>query len=368
MLHLSIDHVAVPCDHRFARRHAPQQLDRVADGRERVAQLVRERRDEAVLLLVGLAQRLLLQPALRHVHRDAIRAQRPAFVVAFGAAEVRDPGHVAVGPQRAQLVLEAAALAHRAPARIEEAGAVLGVDQREDALARRHEALRRNVEHRVHAGRPPQDVGGDVEVERAHAAGVERELEPLALEAQARRERGVAVGFRTAGVRGRRHVRAGHGEATRPAAGAVDRPCAFETPRVAVAVDHVERHDACTGVVAAQERAMQRGFDRGAIVRSDTLQEDRSDDRKVRGLGWPVEARDRSESRAGLSAAVFQVDRDDRDVLWGSESQACLAASMLQARRIACPVRGFVSVTFSRARMRQSSTLRVNTARISVST
>jgi hypothetical protein len=48
--HLPIDDVAAPDHLRVALGGAAQHLDRIADRRERVAQLVRERRDEVVLL------------------------------------------------------------------------------------------------------------------------------------------------------------------------------------------------------------------------------------------------------------------------------------------------------------------------------
>ena len=67
---LALDHVAAPGPVGLGRAFAPEDRDRGADRRERVAQLVRQRGDELVLAAVGLAQRFLGGALLGHVHGD----------------------------------------------------------------------------------------------------------------------------------------------------------------------------------------------------------------------------------------------------------------------------------------------------------
>ena len=67
---------------------------------------MRERGDEVVLLLVGVAQDLLDVLALGDVHDDAEAAHRPARGVVFGLAAIAEPDLRAVGPPDAELVHE----------------------------------------------------------------------------------------------------------------------------------------------------------------------------------------------------------------------------------------------------------------------
>ena len=57
VLHLPLDHVARPGELRIGQRAPAHDLDRVADRRERIAQLVREHGEELVLVPVGFLQR-----------------------------------------------------------------------------------------------------------------------------------------------------------------------------------------------------------------------------------------------------------------------------------------------------------------------
>ena len=68
---LPAEHVERRREQRLGRRRELHELHRVRDRRERVAQLVRERRQELVLAPVGLAQRLLAADALGEVDADA---------------------------------------------------------------------------------------------------------------------------------------------------------------------------------------------------------------------------------------------------------------------------------------------------------
>ena len=104
---LPLHHVARLRQHRRVRRRRASRsdLERVADGRERVAQLVRERRQELVLAAVGLEQRLLRALELRDVVRAAdVADERPVGGHARHAGRVQ-PAVLAVaaragGPAR----------------------------------------------------------------------------------------------------------------------------------------------------------------------------------------------------------------------------------------------------------------------------
>ncbi len=126
---LPIDDVAAPDHLRVALGGAAQHLDRIADRRERVAQLVRERRDEVVLLAIGLAQRLLGVLALGDVHRDAEAAHRLAGGVVLDLAAVADPGRAAVGLQDAELEGERLVLRDRLGAALHEHRPVVRMHQ-----------------------------------------------------------------------------------------------------------------------------------------------------------------------------------------------------------------------------------------------
>ena len=57
MQRLPIDHVARPFQFRVLQRKARHDLDSVADRRQRIAQLVRQDREELVLVTVRFEQR-----------------------------------------------------------------------------------------------------------------------------------------------------------------------------------------------------------------------------------------------------------------------------------------------------------------------
>lgn len=78
MRHLALDHVAAALEQGIVAAARLQQPHRHADRRERVAQLVREDRQEFVLALVGLAQRGVAGQPLGDVLRDD-EARRSAF-------------------------------------------------------------------------------------------------------------------------------------------------------------------------------------------------------------------------------------------------------------------------------------------------
>jgi hypothetical protein len=144
--HLALDHATCPVDLGRAGLRRPEQGGGVADRRERVAQLVRERGDEAVLLAVGLAQRFLGFAPRRHVHRQALQPHQRAAVVELADAALVQPDDLAVRPARA-----VRRLVHRASRRkpldqllqprpvvrqqaLEETRARLGGERREDTL------------------------------------------------------------------------------------------------------------------------------------------------------------------------------------------------------------------------------------------
>ena len=70
---------------RLAAPVRAQQLHGVADGGQRVAQLVGQHRQELVLAPVGLAQRLFGLLALGDIHRHAEVAQRSAGALSYSA-------------------------------------------------------------------------------------------------------------------------------------------------------------------------------------------------------------------------------------------------------------------------------------------
>ena len=158
LLGLPADDAVAPGDLGIARLEMAQHVDGVADRRQRIAQLVRQGGDEVVLLLVGDAQDLLGLLALADVHDDAEGPHRPALLVVFGLAAVADPDVAAVGAADPELVEEGLALGDRLGASAREAVPIVGMEQVDDALARRHELGAVDAEQLVGLGRPPQRV------------------------------------------------------------------------------------------------------------------------------------------------------------------------------------------------------------------
>ncbi len=70
MIDLSLHDVAHACDGRIGNRCHAQDVQRVADRGERIAQFVRQRREKLVLSTVGIAQRLLDLVTLGDVTRE----------------------------------------------------------------------------------------------------------------------------------------------------------------------------------------------------------------------------------------------------------------------------------------------------------
>ena len=82
-------------------------LERVADRRQRIAQLVGEGGEELVLAAVGAAQRLLDRLAAGHVDDRAEHARRRVAVAVDRAVHL-DPVDAAVGPDHAALEMPVA--------------------------------------------------------------------------------------------------------------------------------------------------------------------------------------------------------------------------------------------------------------------
>ena len=190
---LPVDHVAAPGHTGIVERAPAQQAHGVPDRGQGIAQLVREHGDEVVLLAVGIAQCLLGRLAIADVRGDAEVPHRPAGVVVGGVAVMVDPSRPAVATDDAQLGGQRLSSLDRLGPLAQEAGAVVGVDERDHRLPRRREGRGIDAEDGIGLRRPPQGVAPHVEIERTHPAGLERECEPFPFDRQ------VLVGLSTLG-------------------------------------------------------------------------------------------------------------------------------------------------------------------------
>ena len=110
MPRLPLDDCARPLDLRLAGRMHVQQLRGVADRRERIAQLVREHREELVLALIHFLQRFFGLTARGDIEPDADDVTMPGVLHETGLAV--DPAHAARGMPVAIFDLAVAAGAH----------------------------------------------------------------------------------------------------------------------------------------------------------------------------------------------------------------------------------------------------------------
>ena len=181
---LTVHHVAAPVALGGVDAGHAQQAQRVADRRQRVAQLVRQHGDEIVLAAVGLVQRQFGQLACGDVHRHAVVAQRQVVGAVLGLAVVVDPHQPAVGVHHAKFMRDWMAQRDRLLPQEQKLGAVVGMHQRGHAAAGGLEVLRIDAEHAVGLLGPPQHAAHQVEVEHAHAARLQHQGQAFTLDAQ----------------------------------------------------------------------------------------------------------------------------------------------------------------------------------------
>src|SRR4051812_39034002 len=125
LVDLAVDHRARPFELRREAALLGEQRDRVADRRERVAQLVRQHGEELVLAPVGFAQRLLRLLALVNIGNN----RYPAVWLAVGVEDrLRhrvDPARAEAGEMPGTLVLHATPRPQLLRIRLERAHALL---------------------------------------------------------------------------------------------------------------------------------------------------------------------------------------------------------------------------------------------------
>jgi hypothetical protein len=140
----------------------PHQLEGVADRRQRVAQLVRQRRQEFILAAIGFAQHLLDTPPLGHIDADADAAADDAGGVVERLDVVLDEENRSVGADDLDVVGDVGAVGdgelHRQLVNRELAPLALNPVDRLLPRRRRQRDVdpRRHVEHAGERG-----VGGD---------------------------------------------------------------------------------------------------------------------------------------------------------------------------------------------------------------
>ena len=111
-LYLARDHIPAPLQLPFIGRRRLQQLGRIANRRQRIAQLVRQRRQELILAPVRLAQRIFGMFQAADIQVDAGPASDLAVVVANRHALGQYRVILAVGPAHAVVSIPVAAAAN----------------------------------------------------------------------------------------------------------------------------------------------------------------------------------------------------------------------------------------------------------------
>ncbi len=146
----------------LARRGAIEDLDGAEDGRQRIAQLVRQHRQKLVLAAIGLAQLLLRVLALLlgllalgDVLAGAEHAGSPAGGVALEPGPRVDGPHGPVRPHDPVLLLEGQAAREAAAGGLAHRVAIRGVDGAEEDLVSDLDAARLVPEDPVGLVRPP---------------------------------------------------------------------------------------------------------------------------------------------------------------------------------------------------------------------
>jgi hypothetical protein len=177
---LAVDDVAAPRDDRGVLGLRAHELDDVADRGQRVAQLVREHRQEVVLAAVGVAQRLLEPHGLGDVGQRAADDARVALAVALDAAPRAQPARRAVGRHAELHDVVVAALDHRLQPRQHDRPVLL-VDRGQQRLERQAAGDRGGVgaEEGGQALVARDAVVGDLPVPGRHRAGGQRQAQAL---------------------------------------------------------------------------------------------------------------------------------------------------------------------------------------------
>ncbi len=181
---LAFDDVASAVDGlRLARQG--HDLERIADRRERIAQLVGEGGEEFVLAAVGAAQRLLHRLAAGGIDDRAEHAGRRGAVAVDRAVHL-DPVDASVGPDHAALEMPVAQGLERVLEACLDDLPVLGMDVGEEDLRVPFLHGLAVAEALVVAQRVAHFEGGEVEIPVADAGRVEHEAQVSAALAQRR--------------------------------------------------------------------------------------------------------------------------------------------------------------------------------------
>ena len=201
LLGLAPDHAARLGRDGVGHVHAIEQRRGARDGGERVAQLVRDHRDELVLATLGLPDRLLRALAPRDVRADAHHPRRPALPVREHLPLAHDPVRGPAVRAAPELGLVVGAGLDAATNLFQDARAILGVYEGLKGLERSAERPLGEPMNRLEVLRPADLTRLNVPLEASHIARLERETEPRLIAAQS--FRGVGGDGRPVGL-GRR--------------------------------------------------------------------------------------------------------------------------------------------------------------------